>query len=47
VTEQSQPFGLEGRHALVTGGASGIGEATAKELARARALVWIAGLEGT
>jgi 2-keto-3-deoxy-L-fuconate dehydrogenase len=37
-----QPFGLEGRHCLVTGGASGIGEATAKELARAGAFVWIA-----
>jgi 2-keto-3-deoxy-L-fuconate dehydrogenase len=42
VSEQVQPFGLEGRHALVTGGASGIGEATAKELARAGAFVWIA-----
>lgn len=33
---------LSGRHALVTGGASGIGEATAKELVRAGAFVWIA-----
>jgi 2-keto-3-deoxy-L-fuconate dehydrogenase len=36
------PFCLEGRHALVTGGASGIGEATVKELVRAGAFVWIA-----
>jgi 2-keto-3-deoxy-L-fuconate dehydrogenase len=42
VSERVQQFGLEGRHALVTGGASGIGEATAKELARAGAFVWIA-----
>lgn len=38
----AQPFSLEGRRALVTGGASGIGEATAKELVRAGAFVWIA-----
>ena len=36
------PFSLAGRHALVTGGASGIGEATVKELVRASAFVWIA-----
>jgi NAD(P)-dependent dehydrogenase (short-subunit alcohol dehydrogenase family) len=36
------PFRLDNRHALVTGGASGIGEATAKELARAGAFVYIA-----
>ncbi len=35
-------FSLEGRHALVTGGASGIGESTVKELVRAGAFVWIA-----
>ena len=39
---KGQPFGLYGRHALVTGGASGIGEATVKELVRAGAFVWIA-----
>jgi len=38
----TRPFSLEGRHALVTGGASGIGEATVKELIRAGAFVWIA-----
>lgn len=33
---------LSGRHALVTGGASGIGEATVKELVRAGAFVYVA-----
>ena len=36
------PFRLDNRYALVTGGASGIGEATAKELAHAGAHVYIA-----
>lgn len=40
--EPQSPFRLHGRHALVTGGASGIGEATVKELVRAGAHVWIA-----
>jgi NAD(P)-dependent dehydrogenase (short-subunit alcohol dehydrogenase family) len=35
-------FRLDGLQALVTGGASGIGEATARELVRAGAYVWIA-----
>jgi 2-keto-3-deoxy-L-fuconate dehydrogenase len=37
-----KPFRLDNRHALVTGGASGIGEATVRELVRAGAFVWIA-----
>lgn len=41
-SQSSQAFSLEGRHALVTGGASGIGEATVKELVSAGAFVWIA-----
>lgn len=41
-TDITQSFRLDGRHALVTGGASGIGEATVKELARAGAFVYVA-----
>src|ERR1700691_1201661 len=40
-SKNTQAFRLDGRHALVTGGASGIGEATVKELVRAGAFVWI------
>ncbi len=41
--QQAGPaFSLAGRHALVTGGASGIGESTVKELVRAGAFVWVA-----
>jgi 2-keto-3-deoxy-L-fuconate dehydrogenase len=43
----TQPFCLEGRHALVTGGASGIGEATVKELTRGGAFVWIADINAS
>jgi NAD(P)-dependent dehydrogenase (short-subunit alcohol dehydrogenase family) len=39
---KTDPFRLDHRIALVTGAASGIGEATVKELARAGAEVWIA-----
>ena len=42
MTSQAQPFRLDNRHALVTGGASGIGEATVRELASAGAFVWVA-----
>jgi 2-keto-3-deoxy-L-fuconate dehydrogenase len=48
MSDQSrEAFRLDGRHALVTGGASGIGEATVKELARAGAFVWIADINIT
>ena len=38
------PFRLDGKHALVTGGASGIGQATCRELVSAGAHVYVADL---
>jgi 2-keto-3-deoxy-L-fuconate dehydrogenase len=43
--QHHQPFSLAGRHALVTGAASGIGEATVKELVRAGTFVWVADIQ--
>lgn len=37
-----EPYRLDGKAALVTGGASGIGEATCRQLAAAGAQVWVA-----
>lgn len=43
----SEPFRLDGKVALVTGGASGIGEATCRQLAAAGAEVWVADINLT
>ena len=39
---EDRAFRLDGLQALITGGASGIGEATSRELVRAGAFVWVA-----
>ena len=45
MTESTEAFRLDGKHAFVTGGASGIGEATCRELARAGAIVTVADID--
>jgi 2-keto-3-deoxy-L-fuconate dehydrogenase len=45
IADHSLSFRLDGRIALVTGGASGIGEATVKELSRAGAFVYVADID--
>ena len=47
ITGMNSPFRLDGRHALVTGAASGIGEAICRVFSAAGASVTIADVDGT